>query len=559
MDWNPLKLLVKAAQYPQSLASGIADFGPGMHGMGGRNSGNLNALARGARGGLTPSQLMRERASEGELAQLEGSTGGQVLAGIGGNAADLFLDPTMAASGTVQLPGKLGKLAKAAGTFGELGEDATKATRAAQAARRLYQGALLSGGDPGAALGAAFLVGGAEKYGGRLIGKLGVEAAEDMVGKSRIERELDGPALQKVQEEYEAAVDLLNRNVEGDGWRMLDPARNERNPLAVERWQPGAVNPAVPPSDHPVVRKAREMLLGGKAGTTDEALAADLFPGKSKSAVKEWDRFLWQGEAGGVLNQLEREGVLGPRERGALGRRPVMGGNRIDRTQVGDPFAGAGARFNEELLSQGMPVPSSQLGIGPGQAGVGSGLERLDIANLERVPTQTGGEAESFMKLLQGQAEPGGSRATAQPFVPRMEGMEPDIEMLRQMAQEFRGMPQALPATTAPYQRLPISLRDERFPPGRLEERLPAELTQPPEALPQVLPEPELAPVPVQNVPQQRTQVQTSLAGKPLEQQIAYYKMKAARGDAKAREIYMALLDELEESPMDKFLKLAGG
>jgi hypothetical protein len=366
MGFNPLDALLKAVQYPQSVLSGVAKFGPGMHGQGGPGSGRASSLREGFRGGLSPSDVAMSRLSDDEKEQIANSAAARTVAQVAMTAQDLSLDPTLAvgsgAAGAKFLEGKkAGDLLKAAGTFGPLAEDAGKAAKLAQLARRSYQGALMSGGNPFTAIGAAALMGPAERAGSMLLSRLGTRAAEDLIGDGISKFDMSPEALMEVDSRYEAATKLLGLDgSEGAGFRRLSPEElgTPAHQMQIERWQPNTNNMVAPPSDNPIVSRAREFILGGKAGTTQEGLARDLFPKDPKAA----ENFLWQ-EASPVLGQLSREGVVGPR-RGAIGDRAILGDpSRLDRTRV--PFSDEGARFNEELLQGGMPVLPDQLASPP--------------------------------------------------------------------------------------------------------------------------------------------------------------------------------------------------
>lgn len=536
-DWmSPFKTLASVLQKPQSIATGIL--------------GEVTGQSDDARRFIdqyemalvddTPENALRYKAALQAVGDSEPTDGGitnigSILSGaargvtsnvrpsdflmaegidngVATNAANIGIDPLMLLGGGGTLPKALqgtqaGKLLGAAGTFGKLGPEAGKAEKAAQIARRLYQGTMASGGDPLLAVGAAAGIGGVERGGAALLSKFGGKLADDLVGQGT-EQALSRPGIETVNAQYEAALRALAQDMpeasrltpgmgaQGPGFEI--PQTRVAPGMELEPWQPGAVPPL---NADPRVAAAREM-IAGQAVTNPRQL--------NQSPLT----FRGSVDANEVMGQLAKEYSVGP-SRGGLRQREVYG--PLDRQQV--PFNDQGALFNQELLSQGMPVPSQIMpALPPGSSG--NLPAPSPFAGVERLPEE----------LLQ---RPVPFNAPMRPEVAMLEGMQADPAFLQRMANEFLG-PQG---SVLPGGR-PVGapVRDNRFLPAALREQAPEQAM---DVLETVVP---------------------AARPKPMsDKQISILRQKALNGDKRAQAKLAALLEAEDESPLEAFLRLAGG
>ena len=402
----------------------------------------LGGAVQGAKENITPSDMLVQSGINNP---------------VGNVAADVLLDPTLALGGVgSKLPGTAGKLANSATTFGKLGEEAGKADKAAQAARYLYQGLMAGGGDVSTGLGVAGLMPVGERVAGRVGAKLfsraGTQIADDLVGNG-LDKKFTQTGLDKVESEYQNALRLLGQDmpeasllgkgvdVEGPGFSMQSkgnlpvPYRGTGNPTVDEARAYLSATPGADAADVlfdvPGVGsmdQATEVLRAAKAGV-------------DKSSIPLSDR-------GALFNKQLMDDL------GWDGQLVDTQAPRLDRMLSPAPTAtpmGAAPKGTavEQYIQELGPLPIQQTPTGYGA---------MDIQQFgpkpQALPAGVGGEPIPV--------GPGIQPGQTSPFVSRPPGMDPDVEMLKQVLadalRQRNKAPLALNAGRSPQEELLFKL-----------------------------------------------------------------------------------------------------
>jgi hypothetical protein len=396
----------------------------------------LQGAIRGAKSNIHPSDVAMNDAASGKILD---------------PIENLAIDPLMftGGAGSKVLEGtRAGELLKSAGTVGKLGEGANKADKAAQLGRRLYQGALIGGGDPFLTIGAATGIGGVEKF----LPAIGTRLAK-----------LFTPEM---EEQIADSVGALVR-YEGPGALPLNtgPIKAEALTGDLVPWEPGKVPPL---SQDPATAAARQGLEGQLV--TNPRNIGDILgnnPLKFGGAV----------ENSRVLGNLEREYSVGP-SRGGLRQREVYG--PLDRTQV--PQSDEGLQAILQNLGNGIPtqreIPAlnaapNSIPLGP--VPTGTAVERVPQL-FEDIPRMDVSPTGMFNQGPVGELPPGPGPAIPvgpventpnfQPYLSRNPDMQIDPQVLLRMSQGNR-LPAALPPGEG-FQRPDVSRFDSRLLPERM-------------------------------------------------------------------------------------------
>lgn len=368
----------------------------------------LHGAVQGAKSNITPSDTLTAA-----------DQGNPVLNML----ANTFVDPLMVTGGSGvagKVPGRAGQLLESATTVGKLGEGASKADKAAQAARYLYQGMLSTSnmGNPMAGVAVAGLLPVAERGAGKLFAKLGTKAAGELVGNDAVEQ-LSRTGLDKIESEYQTALQALSRDMPEAS--MLQPGRvAEGNGFSVQA-KGGPVELFRGTGD-PVADEARAYLTYNPS-----ADAADVLfdvPG-----VKGMDH------AASVIERakaaVDKSGIP-LNDRAALFNKKLM-----------DDLGWSGQLVDTWRLPPGLPeAPVAR----PMSATTSTAIERfqpeLGPLSINEAPTaygamdisQFGPKPSMLPPGVDATPMPAGVQpGDTSPFVSRPRGVNPDVEMLKQV------------------------------------------------------------------------------------------------------------------------------